>query len=82
MLHDDVHLLQVHADGEDSRPHGLYQRWVGGTAYAYNLVAVIQPGPVLRARFEAVMTQLAAAFPLTAKPTTLAAIPTAPLAPE
>jgi hypothetical protein len=74
MLDDDIHLLQVDAQGEGLRSYGLYHRWDGRSAYAVNLVAVIEPNPIRRTRFEALMTRVAAAFPLIGKPAGLTAI--------
>jgi hypothetical protein len=82
MVHGDVHLLQVDAEGQALRPYGLYQRWVGGNGYAANLVAVIRSEPILRARFEAIMARIAASFPLNGKPAALTAIHGEPWASE
>lgn len=55
----DVHLVQVDAAEVANRGRGKYYRWSGGVGYATNLVAVLDSGPIVRAAFELVLTELA-----------------------
>jgi hypothetical protein len=60
----DIYFLQVESEDIGLRPRGLYYRWNGGNGYVANLVAVIDPAPIVRSCFEAIMTRLAKYLPL------------------
>jgi hypothetical protein len=60
----DVYFLQLEGAGVSLRTPGLYYRRGGEDAYAANLVAVVEPGPIVRRAFEAVMNRFAPLLPL------------------
>ena len=60
---EDVYFVQVEAEGQSTRARGLYYRWSGDDVSAANLVAVVEPRPILRESFESALRSLAPHLP-------------------